>query len=202
MRDDPIIYTEGIEGVARIAPYVAERWLSLLERKSVVTVNIPASNDTEIHLEELENNETGGYLASSLTSWGPSWELGVKPNLVAPGENILSTYLTSGGSYRVMTGTSMCKKDIFRISLHTDPVTSCSPHRLRFRTDKGSARESGSFPSASNYDNNVKADCLARRHQSASGHSRPGPTAELWHRSDMERSSHYGRAQHRQHCLE
>ncbi|KAJ4344849.1 uncharacterized protein N0V89_012593 [Didymosphaeria variabile] len=107
MRDDPIVYTEGIEGVARVAPYVANNWLSLLKQDSVVTVNIPSSNNTEIHLEEFENNETGGYLANSLTSWGPSWELGVKPNLVAPGENILSTYLTSDGSYRVMTGTSM-----------------------------------------------------------------------------------------------
>lgn len=107
MRDDPIVYTEGIEGVARIAPYVANNWLSLLKQNSTVTVNIPSSNSTEIHLEELENNETGGFLANSLTSWGPSWELGVKPNLVTPGENILSTYLTSDGSYRVMTGTSM-----------------------------------------------------------------------------------------------
>ncbi|KAL5389691.1 hypothetical protein DPSP01_002186 [Paraphaeosphaeria sporulosa] len=107
MRDDPIVWAEGIEGVARVAPYVAEQWLSSLARNSTVTVNIPATNNATIHLEELENNETGGFLANSLTSWGPSWELGVKPNLVTPGENILSTYLTSGGSYRVMTGTSM-----------------------------------------------------------------------------------------------
>ena len=109
MRDDPYIWTEGIEGVARIAPYIAEQWLSLLERNTTVTVEIPATGNATIHLEELENNETGGFLANSLTSWGPSWELGVKPNLVTPGENILSTYLTNDGSYRVMTGTSMCK---------------------------------------------------------------------------------------------
>lgn len=107
MRDDPIIYQEGIEGVARIAPYVANRWLSLLGSNSTVTVQIPSSNSTDVQLEEFENNITGGLLADSFTSWGPSWELGVKPNLVSPGENILSTYLTNDGSYRVMTGTSM-----------------------------------------------------------------------------------------------
>lgn len=106
MRDDPIIYTEGIEGIARIAPYVAEEWLSLLQQGKTVTVNIPGNN-TNLELEQLDNKATGGFLANSLTSWGPSWELGVKPNIVTPGENILSTYLTSGGSYRVMTGTSM-----------------------------------------------------------------------------------------------
>lgn len=109
MRDDPIIYTDGIEGVARVAPYVAENWLSLLKQSSNVTVSIPGSNNTELELEQLDNNLTGGFLANSLTSWGPSWELGVKPNVVTPGENILSTYLTNDGSYRVMTGTSMGK---------------------------------------------------------------------------------------------
>lgn len=108
MRDDPIIYADGIEGVARIAPYVAENWLSLLQQGSTVTVTIPGNN-TNLELEQFDNQETGGFLANSLTSWGPSWELGVKPNIVAPGKDILSTYLTSGGSYRVMTGTSMCK---------------------------------------------------------------------------------------------
>lgn len=109
MRDDPIVYADGIEGVARIPPHIAERWLASLKQGSSITVNIPNGNEAEVSLEELENNETGGFLANELTSWGPSWELGVKPNAVAPGENILSTFLTSDGSYRVMTGTSMCK---------------------------------------------------------------------------------------------
>lgn len=109
MRDDPIIYADGIEGVARIAPHVAQEWLSLLEQGSTVTVSLPGGNNTEVELEQYDNTETGGFLANSLTTWGPSWELGVKPSIVAPGENILSTYLTSDGSYRVMTGTSMGK---------------------------------------------------------------------------------------------
>ena len=72
MRDDPIVYADGIEGVARIAPYVAGNWLSLLQQGSTVTVTIPGNN-TNVELEQFDNQETGGLLANSLTSWGPSW---------------------------------------------------------------------------------------------------------------------------------
>jgi subtilisin family serine protease len=106
MRDEPYVYADGIEGVAKAVPYVAERWLSLLAQGNTVSVTLPA-NGTQTHLEELENNETGGYVAAQLSSWGPSWELSMTPQLVSPGENILSTYPTALGSYRVMTGTSM-----------------------------------------------------------------------------------------------
>jgi hypothetical protein len=107
MRDEPFVYADGIEGVTKAVPYHAEHWLSLIEQGSTVTVTIPNANSPQVRLEELENNINGGYVASGLTSWGPSWELSMTPQLVAPGENILSTYPTTIGSYRVMTGTSM-----------------------------------------------------------------------------------------------
>lgn len=44
-------------------------------------------------------------LACSYTGWGPSYLLDVKPDILAPGDNILSTYLNN--SYAVMSGTSM-----------------------------------------------------------------------------------------------
>ncbi|RYN45437.1 hypothetical protein AA0114_g9129 [Alternaria tenuissima] len=106
MRDEPYVYADGIQGVVKAVPYVAERWISLLSQGATVSVTIPA-NGTQTYLEVLENNERGGYVAGELTSWGPSWELGMSPQLVSPGENILSTYPTALGSYRVMTGTSM-----------------------------------------------------------------------------------------------
>ncbi|USP79989.1 serine-type endopeptidase [Curvularia clavata] len=106
MRDEPFVYAEGIEGVARVVPYAAEHWLTLLSQGATVTLTIPA-NGSQTHLEELDNKESGGYVAGQLTSWGPSWELSMTPQLVSPGENILSTFPTALGSYRVMTGTSM-----------------------------------------------------------------------------------------------
>lgn len=106
MREEPYVYADGIEGVARVVPYVAEQWLSLLSQGATVSVTIPA-NGSQTELEELENNERGGYVAGRLSSWGPTWELNMTPQLVSPGENILSTFPTALGSYRVMTGTSM-----------------------------------------------------------------------------------------------
>lgn len=54
----------------------------------------------------IPNNATGGY-ASSFTQWGPSWEAYMKPEIAAPGGNILSTYLMKDGGYAVLSGTSM-----------------------------------------------------------------------------------------------
>ncbi|EOA82987.1 uncharacterized protein SETTUDRAFT_165339 [Exserohilum turcica Et28A] len=106
MRDEPYVYADGIKGAARVVPHVAEQWLSLLSQGATVSVTIPA-NGSQTRLEELENNERGGYVAGRLSSWGPSWELSMTPQVVSPGENILSTFPTAMGSYRVMTGTSM-----------------------------------------------------------------------------------------------
>ncbi|KAI9593357.1 peptidase S8/S53 domain-containing protein [Syncephalis fuscata] len=51
-------------------------------------------------------NETGGQI-SEFSSWGPSPDLDIKPDVAAPGGNIFSTYPLTMGSYTVMSGTSM-----------------------------------------------------------------------------------------------
>jgi hypothetical protein len=83
MRDDPFVYADGIVGVARAVPYQAEHWRSLLEQGSIVTVTIPGANASQTYLEELENNVSGGYVAGKLSSWGPSWELSMTPQVVS-----------------------------------------------------------------------------------------------------------------------
>ncbi|CAN8105194.1 unnamed protein product [Discula destructiva] len=51
-------------------------------------------------------NPTGtGGLPDYYTSWGPLYDLSIKPDIAAPGGNILSTYPTDG--YAVFSGTSM-----------------------------------------------------------------------------------------------
>lgn len=51
-------------------------------------------------------NPTGvGGLPDYYTSWGPLYDLSIKPDIAAPGGNILSTYPTD--SYAVLSGTSM-----------------------------------------------------------------------------------------------
>jgi hypothetical protein len=43
MRDEPYVYADGIQGVVKAVPYVAERWISLLSQGATVSVTIPAN---------------------------------------------------------------------------------------------------------------------------------------------------------------
>ncbi|PVF96577.1 subtilisin-like protein [Serendipita vermifera] len=50
---------------------------------------------------------TGGGLISSFSGMGPTYDLRLKPSLLAPGGNILSTVPVNQGSWAVASGTSM-----------------------------------------------------------------------------------------------
>ncbi|KAF2796259.1 peptidase [Melanomma pulvis-pyrius CBS 109.77] len=52
------------------------------------------------------NTASAGKM-STFSSWGPSFELWIKPEISAPGGLILSTYPQAKGSYAVLSGTSM-----------------------------------------------------------------------------------------------
>lgn len=54
----------------------------------------------------ITNNITGGSL-STFTSWGPTNELAIKPNIAAPGGLIYSTFPLPLGEYAIEQGTSM-----------------------------------------------------------------------------------------------
>ncbi|KAK8028264.1 hypothetical protein PG991_005320 [Apiospora marii] len=51
-------------------------------------------------------NSAGG-IPSDYTTWGPTYDMEMKPNIAAPGRNILSTYIGGNTAYAVMSGTSM-----------------------------------------------------------------------------------------------
>lgn len=53
----------------------------------------------------MPNPTTGAGLANYYSSWGPLYDLSIKPDIAAPGGDILSTYPTD--SYAVLSGTSM-----------------------------------------------------------------------------------------------
>ncbi|KAK4088649.1 hypothetical protein Purlil1_6860 [Purpureocillium lilacinum] len=53
-----------------------------------------------------DNPVTGGAV-SSFSSWGPTFEGDLKPQVGAPGGSIISTWLTNRGSYTPQSGTSM-----------------------------------------------------------------------------------------------
>jgi minor extracellular serine protease Vpr len=57
--------------------------------------------------------QTTGGLISSFSSWGPTAELGLKPDVSAPGGNIRSTWpMTQFGGHNVISGTSMASPHV------------------------------------------------------------------------------------------
>jgi len=55
---------------------------------------------------------SNGGLTSSFSSFGLAFDLSFKPDITAPGGNILSTYPTTFGSYAVLGGTSMASPHV------------------------------------------------------------------------------------------
>ncbi|KAB2572084.1 putative subtilisin-like protease protein [Lasiodiplodia theobromae] len=54
----------------------------------------------------LEEQFLGGQM-NNFSSVGPSWDFALKPQIAAPGGNIISTYPLGGGGWAVASGTSM-----------------------------------------------------------------------------------------------
>lgn len=62
----------------------------------------------------VQNTLTGGY-ASTYTSWGPTYEVDVYPDVAGIGGNVLSTYPLALGGYAVLSGTSMATPQVAAI---------------------------------------------------------------------------------------
>ncbi|KAK5992069.1 Minor extracellular protease Vpr-like protein [Cladobotryum mycophilum] len=60
-------------------------------------------NSSEVH----SSRNPAGHAVDFYSSIGPTIEMSLKPQLAAPGGNILSTFPRSGGGYAVLSGTSM-----------------------------------------------------------------------------------------------
>ncbi|KAJ9137030.1 Subtilisin-like protein [Pleurostoma richardsiae] len=97
---------EGILGVAMVEASLGANWIAALSSGSEVTIEMADPLSAPKFLVDQINTASGGFL-STYTSWGPTFEGDVKPQLAAPGGLILSTYPTALGSYAVLSGTSM-----------------------------------------------------------------------------------------------
>ncbi|KAH7007519.1 peptidase S8/S53 domain-containing protein [Ilyonectria destructans] len=96
----------GILAAGMVTSDVGAKMISLLKAGSTVTLEMSDGTDGNVILSESTNSVTGGSI-STFSSWGPTWELDVKPQFGAPGGSILSTYPRAKGSYAVLSGTSM-----------------------------------------------------------------------------------------------
>jgi subtilisin family serine protease len=96
----------GIDSFGMVGSDVATQWTKLLATGTQVSLNIITPSDESYYTVSPANIVTGGYL-SYFSSWGPTFEAEVKPQIAAPGGSILSTYPLKLGGYKIDTGTSM-----------------------------------------------------------------------------------------------
>lgn len=97
---------EGLLAGGMVTIDQGEAWVALLEAGARVTLQMLDPAKAETNLLHVNNNITGGAV-SDYTTWGPTWDMDVKPQFGLPGGSILSTYPTALGSYAVLSGTSM-----------------------------------------------------------------------------------------------
>ncbi|KJZ76416.1 hypothetical protein HIM_04145 [Hirsutella minnesotensis 3608] len=96
----------GIKAGGMTTADVGETLVAALKAGKRITLKMASRKKSESSLLSVPNNVTGGAL-SSFTSWGPTWEMDLKPQFGTPGGNILSTYPRALGSFAVLSGTSM-----------------------------------------------------------------------------------------------
>ncbi|KAM7188577.1 minor extracellular protease [Rhypophila sp. PSN 637] len=97
---------EGVRGVAMVTADQGAQFIKMLQAGSKV---VPTFTDPETapkFLANFDNILSAGF-ASTYTSWGPTFEVDVKPQFSAPGGMILATYPRALGAYAVLSGTSM-----------------------------------------------------------------------------------------------
>ncbi|KAK0631138.1 peptidase S8/S53 domain-containing protein [Bombardia bombarda] len=97
---------DGVLGVAMTTADQGAAWIKALEAGSTVTLNMADPQTAPKTLANFVNTLTPGF-QSTYSSWGPTYEVDVKPQFSSPGGMILSTYPRALGSYGVLSGTSM-----------------------------------------------------------------------------------------------
>lgn len=95
-----------ITGAGMVEDSTGATWIAAIKDSKTVTLSMVALDEATKKIQFADNAKTGGAL-STYTSWGPTWEMDVKPQISSPGGNILSTYPVALGGYATLSGTSM-----------------------------------------------------------------------------------------------
>jgi hypothetical protein len=99
----PSVTDPDIIGAAMVSAAQGASWVASLTAGSAVQVSIDGKLTV---FSSPPNNVTGGHM-STFSMWNPTNEAYVKPEISAPGGNILSTLPLEQGGYGVLSGTSM-----------------------------------------------------------------------------------------------
>ena len=102
----PSAAVRGALGIAMVPAAQGETWIKSLQAGASVVVNLPNPDDADKVPWNSPNEQSAGTM-SNYSSWGPTFEMDLKPQFSAPGGFILSTYPRELGSYAVLSGTSM-----------------------------------------------------------------------------------------------
>ncbi|PHH90041.1 hypothetical protein CDD83_4667 [Cordyceps sp. RAO-2017] len=94
-----------LAGVGMVSAEAGHAWIKLLAEGKKVVVDMVSYRDAKPHLINTPNREDGGALLE-MNSWGPTWQMDVKPQFGAVGGTVLSTYPVKKGGYAVWSGTS------------------------------------------------------------------------------------------------
>lgn len=95
-----------IKSAGMVENTVGDAWIKDLKAGKKIVLSLVGARKAVKKISVSPNKVTGGAL-SGFTSWGPTWEMDVKPQFGAPGGNILSTYPLALGGYATLSGTSM-----------------------------------------------------------------------------------------------
>lgn len=100
--DFPTIPTFGtneeIEAIGSVTFEQGLEWQNLLSQSVNITINIVDPKSATTFMSS-ERNVMAGFI-TRYSSWGPTYDLHLKPQFSAPGSYILSTYLVDKGWLR------------------------------------------------------------------------------------------------------
>lgn len=124
----PSVTDSDILGAAMVSAEQGASWVASLAAGSAIQVNI----DGKLTIfSSPANNITGGHM-STFSMWNPTNEAYVKPEISAPGGNILSTLPLEQGGYGVLSGTSMATPFVAGVvALMKQARPDLEPHTIR-----------------------------------------------------------------------
>lgn len=107
LADDPLAIPNYGRAGGFVAVISADSGVAIIDsiRKGGSAVADFTTISTDGYFVGMANPTGTGGLANYYTSWGPLYDLSIKPDIAAPGGDILSTYPSD--AYAVMSGTSM-----------------------------------------------------------------------------------------------